>query len=195
MKRPVLASLLIIPLFAPFIGAAPQTHQSTQPAPPSRPDKKTLLAKAQHEDVSAQFWLGAGYEQGWFGKPDFQEALKWLRKAANRGNPDAQANLGQMYEDGEGVPKNYVLAAQWYRKAAEHVPDLGGAGQGRNHLGLLYLQGLGVPKDYVQASMWFFVAGVESNVAAAQEKMNQEQILKARQLAERWKKQHPDPAI
>jgi hypothetical protein len=80
-------------------------------------------------------------------------------------------------------------------RAAEHVPNLGGAGQGRNDLGLLYLKGLGVPKDYVQAYMWFSVAGVESNVAAAQEEMNPEQILKARQLAEEWKKQHPDPAI
>jgi uncharacterized protein len=203
MKHRVMFSLLVVPLFAPFIGAASQIPQSAQPASPSayqlsrepKPDEKTLLAKAQNGDVSAQFWLGAGYEQGWFGKPDFQEALKWLRKAAKRGNPDAQITLGQMYEDGEGVPKNYVLAAQWYRKAAEHVPDLGGAGQGRNNLGLLYLQGLGVPKDYVQAYMWFSVAGVESNVAAAQEEMNPEQILKARQLAERWKKQHPDPSI
>jgi uncharacterized protein len=202
MKHRVLVSLLV-PVFAPSVGAIPQTPQSTQPASPStyqrpkeyKPDKKTLLAKAQHGDLGAQFWLGAGYEQGWFGKPDFQEALKWLRRAAKHGDPDAQNALGQMYEDGEGVPKNYVLAAQWYRKAAEHVPDLGGAGQGRNHLGLLYLQGLGVPKDYVQAHMWFSVADVERNVAAAQEKMNPEQILKARQLAERWKKQHPDPAI
>jgi Sel1 repeat len=203
MKRPVLVSLLTIPLFAPFVGAAPQIPQLTQAPSPStyqhpegyKPDKKILLAKAQHGDVSAQFWLGAGYEQGWFGKSDFQEALKWLRKAAKRGSPDAQNTLGQMYEDGEGVRKNYVLAAQWYRKAGAHVPDLGGAGQGRNNLGLLYLQGLGVPRDYVQAYMWFSVAGVESSVAATQEKMNPEQILKARQLTERWKKQHPDPRI
>jgi TPR repeat protein len=195
MKRAVLASLLIILVFASSIGAAPETHQSTKPAPPSRPDKKTLLAKAQHEDVSAQFWLGTGYEQGWFGKPDFQEALKWLRRAAKHGNPDAQNCLGQMYEDGEGVPQNYVLAAQWYRSAAEHVPDFGGAGQGRNNLGMLYLQGLGVPKDYVKAYMWFSVAGANSNLAAAQEKMNPEQIREAQQQAKKWKKQHPDPTI
>ncbi len=201
MKRSVLLSLLTIPLCAPVASAAPQTSQSTQAVSASqRPkwteaDKKTLLARAQHGEADAQFWLGAGYEQGWFGKPDFQEAMKWLQRAAKHGNPDAQTTLGQMYEDGEGVPKNYLLAAQWYRKAAKHVPNLGGAGQGRNNLGLLYLQGLGVPKDCVQAYMWFSVAGVESNVAAAQEEMNPEQILKARQLTERWKKQHPDPAI
>src|SRR5882724_2828984 len=203
MTRPLLLSLLVIPLFAPLVGAAPQIPQSAQAPSLStdqrseryKPDKKILLAKAQRGDVSAQFWLGAGFEQGWFGKPDFQEALKWLKKSAKRGNPDAQNTLGQMYENGEGVPRNYVLAAKWYRKAAEHVPDLGGAGQGRNNLGLLYFQGIGATKDYVQACMWFSVASVESSVAAAEEKMNPEQLLKARQLAERWKKQHPDPAI
>src|SRR2546421_12367026 len=108
---------------------------------------------AVHGNSEAQFWLGAAYEQGWIGATNFQEALKWFRKAAEQGHPDAQASLGQMYEDGEGVEQNYALAAEWYRKAAEHVPDLGGAGQGRNDLGLLYMQGLGVPKDYVQAYM------------------------------------------
>jgi uncharacterized protein len=57
--------------------------------------------------------------------------------AAN-GNPDAENSLGQMYQDGKGVKQSYVTASKWYRKAAEHVPDLGGAGQGRNNLGLLY---------------------------------------------------------
>jgi tetratricopeptide (TPR) repeat protein len=96
-------------------------------------------------------WLGTGYEQGWFGMADYQEALKWTRRAAKRGDPDAQNGLGQMYENGEGVPQNYAQAAKWYRKAAEHVPDLGGAGQGRNNLGMLYLSGQGVSKDLVLA--------------------------------------------
>jgi len=91
-------------------------------------------------------WLGCAYEQGWFGKTNFPEALKWFRKSAELGDPDAQNALGQMYEDGEGVTQNYASAAKWYRKAAEHVPDFGGAGQGRNHLGLLYLDGHGVPQ-------------------------------------------------
>jgi TPR repeat protein len=65
-------------------------------------------------------WLGAGYEQGWFGKPNFHEALKWYRKAAAQGDPDAQNGLGQMYEDGEGVQQDYIEGAKWYRMAAEH---------------------------------------------------------------------------
>src|ERR1700687_719269 len=155
MKPRVLFPLVVIPLVASFSLAAPQTPHST-PAPWASTsqrskwtdsDRKALLIRAQHGDAGAQFWLGAGYEQGWFGRANFQLALKWLRKAAGRGDADAQNSLGQMYEDGEGVQQNHTLAANWYRKAAEHVPDLGGAGQGRNNLGLLYMNGLGVPED------------------------------------------------
>ena len=143
-------------------------------------------------DASAQMWLAAAYEQGWFGKANSQEALKWLRKAEAHGNSDAQVALGQMYEGGEGVPQNYVLAAKWYRKAAEHVPDFGGAGQGRNYLGLLYMQGLGVPKDYVQAYMWFRLTNFETNLSYAKAQMTPAQVLQAEQMAAEWKSQHPE---
>jgi TPR repeat protein len=140
-------------------------------------------------------WLGAAYEQGWFGKTNFPAALKWFRRSAEQGDPDAQNSLGQMYEDGEGVTQNYALAAQWYRRAGEHVPDLGGAGQGRNNLGMLYLDGHGVPKDYVQAYMWFRLTGFESNanLSLAKARMTTEQILEAERLAVEWKSRHPVP--
>jgi TPR repeat protein len=78
MNRHLLLSLLVIACVS-FTGVA-QTSQLRRPSP----DKQTLLTKAQQGDVSAQFWLGAGYEQGWFGKADYREALKWLRRAAGR---------------------------------------------------------------------------------------------------------------
>ena len=110
-----------------------------------------LLRGAEQGNADSQFWLGVTYEQNRFGTTDLKEAAKWYRKAAEQGQPDAQTSLGMLYEDGDGVEQDYAVAAKWYRKAAEHVPDLGGAGQGRNHLALLYMEGLGVPKDYVQA--------------------------------------------
>jgi len=119
MKRCILFPSIIIPLVAPLLVAAPQTSHSMQPASASisqrskwtEADRKALLARARHGDAGAQFWLGTGFEQGWFGKVNFKEALKWLRKAAAHGNPDAQVTLGQMYENGEGVPQNYEQAA------------------------------------------------------------------------------------
>jgi len=95
-----------------------------------------------------------------------------------------------MYKDGEGVPQNYVLAAKWYRKAAEHVPDFGGAGEGRNNLGLLYMDGLGVPKDYVQAYMLFSLANSEENIFDTKAQMTPAQVLEAERMASEWKNHH-----
>jgi len=152
-----------------------------------------LQQAAQKGDAEAQLWLGNAYEHGSLGTINFREALNWLNKSAKQGQPDAQALLGQMYEDGEGVRQNYGMAAKWYRKAAEHVPNLGGAGQGRNNLGLLYMQGLGVPKDSVRAYVWFALAGAEYSLKEVQGKMTPTQILKAQHLADEWKRRHPWP--
>jgi uncharacterized protein len=201
MRPRLLFSFLILVALVPWArgllqtaGAALQTASKSKSQLQKRtvPDEKVLLARAWQGDASSQMWLGCGYEQGWFGKTNFPEALKWFRRSAEQGNPDAQVSLGQMYEAGEGVTQNYALAAEWYRKAAEHVPDFGGAGQGRNNLGLLYLDGYGVPKDYVQAYMWFGLSGGEpnSNVQFAKEHMTAEQIVEAERLARDWKIRH-----
>jgi TPR repeat protein len=149
-----------------------------------------LQRAAQQGDSEAQFLLGTAYEQGSFGTINYKEAVDWLQKSAKQGHPDAQASLGQMYEDGEGVKRDYNMAAKWYRKAAEHVPDLGGAGQGRNNLGLLYLKGLGVPKDYIQAYFWFSLANVEPDASHVKAHMTQREIAKAERMANDWKSRH-----
>jgi len=165
-----------------------QTFEWTEAA------KTRLLSRAQQGDASSQMWLGCGYEQGWFGPKNFPEALKWFRRSAEQGDPDAQFALGQMYEEGEGVTQNYALAAEWYRKAAGHVPDFGGAGQGRNNLGLLYLNGYGVPQDYVQAYMWFSLSAQSNpNLQYAAEHLTPENIREAERLARDWKIRHGMP--
>ena len=203
MRQRLLFSFLILALLVPWAPALQQTANFKPQAalkPESQSprwteaDEKALLAKARRGDASSQMWLGCAYEQGWFGKTNFTEALKWFRRSAEQGDPDAQNALGQMYEDGEGVTQNYASAAEWYRKAAEHVPDFGGAGQGRNHLGLLYLDGHGVPKDYVQAYMWFSLDGESNpNLPFAKDHMTPEQILEAERLVVEWKSRHAMP--
>jgi len=164
-------------------------------ANPSIAERWSLRA-AEQGHTEAQFWLGVGYEQNWFGTVDIEEAIKWYRKAAEGGDPDAQVELGQKYEDGEGVEQDYKLAAECYRKAAEHVPNLGGAGQGRNRLGLLYMQGLGVPQDYVQAYFWFSLDGAEGNAADARAHLMPAQIRGVERLINEWKQQHlPSPEL
>ena len=94
-----------------------------------RPMKKAVVKPIGC--ANAQSWLGAAYEQGWFGNPNFTEALKWFRNSANKATP-TRKTLGQMYEDGEGVIQDYSSAAQWYTTAAQHIRRFGGAGQRRN---------------------------------------------------------------
>jgi TPR repeat protein len=203
MRQRLLFSFLSLGMLVPLTPGLPQTaSRARQTASKSKsqlpkrtvPDEKVLLAKAQQGDASSQMWLGCAYEQGWFGKTNFPEALKWFRRSAEQGDPDAQNSLGQMYEAGEGATQNYAIAAEWYRKAAEHVPDLGGAGQGRNNLGLLYLDGYGVPQDYVQAYIWFSLAGESNpNVQYAAAHMTPGSIREAEGLVRDWKIQHGIP--
>ena len=152
--------------------------------------ERWMLRAAEQGDAEAQFWLGVAYEQNWFGTTEINEAVKWYQKAAKGGNPDAQVELGQKYEDGEGVEQSFKLAAEWYRKAAEHVPDLGGAGQGRNQLGLLYMKGRGVPQDYVQAYFWFTLNGLEANTADAKSHLSLAQVRETDRLVKEWKEHH-----
>jgi TPR repeat protein len=201
MQQRLSCSFLVVAMLVPWVPALRQTANSTQQAVIKSdsqkryvPDERLLLVKARQGDTSAQWWLGTGYEQGWFGMPDYRQALKWLRKSAEKGDPDAQNALGQMYENGEGVTQNYTIAAKWYKKAAEHVPDLGGAGQGRNNLGLLYLNGHGVPKDYVQAYMWLSLfSDTNFSLSSAKGHMTPSQIVEAERLVAEWKSKHSTP--
>jgi TPR repeat protein len=153
--------------------------------------ERWLQRAAEQGNTEGQFWLGATYENGRFGRTDYQEAFQWLRKAAIQGDPDAEVSLGEMYQDGEFVSQSYVLAAKWYRKAAEHSPDMGGAGHGRNQLGMLYLDGLGVPKNLVFAYMWFSLTQSRINLKEVECDMTRAQIAQARQLAVDWLDAHP----
>ena len=63
--------------------------------------------------------MGNCYEKGWSVAQDYQEAVKWYRKAAEQGYAEAQYELGNCYEKGWSVAQDYQEAVKWYRKAAE----------------------------------------------------------------------------
>ena len=46
------------------------------------------------------------------------EGVRWLRKAADRGNTDAQMTLGRQLRDGQGVAKDPAEAFAWMHVAA-----------------------------------------------------------------------------
>lgn len=115
---------------------------------------KTWIHKAA-ELVSAkqQYWLGFEY-----GVKDEAEAVKWYRKAAERGCIDAQLSLGGIYDAGKGVVKDEAEAVKWYRKAAEQG-DAGAQSRIGNH----YLNGTGVEEDEVEAVKWFCKAAEQDD--------------------------------
>jgi hypothetical protein len=50
---------------------------------------------------------------GWGVPKNETEAVKWFRKAADKGNATAQSKLSFVYQDGITVPKDDVMAYKW----------------------------------------------------------------------------------
>jgi HNH endonuclease/Sel1 repeat-containing protein len=80
---------------------------------------EAMFLAAENGDPEAQRSIGLCFETGAGVAQDFQEAVKWFRKAAEQGNSDAQLRLGFAYEFGKGVTKNLSEALKWYRQSAE----------------------------------------------------------------------------
>lgn len=77
---------------------------------------------------------------------DHEQAMFWLRKAADQGDASAQTSLGSIYEIGRGEVQDYAQAARWYSLAAQNNDCVAQAG-----FAWLYGSGHGVPKDFVKA--------------------------------------------
>ena len=146
---------------------------------------------AEYADYEAQYYIGTLYYHGKGVPQDYEEAVKWYRRAANQGYAIAQFNLAILYNVGQGVSQDHKEAVKWYRKAA----DLGHA-SAQNNLGVMYANGLGVAQDYVQAYMWFDILTAYGageairNRDAIAEAMTPAQITEAQKLAREWIENH-----
>ena len=81
---------------------------------------------------------------------DHVEALRWFRKAADKGNAHAMYSVGVCYENGRGVSQDCATAANWYRMSAQNEFPFAG-----HNLGLLYYDGRGVERVLETARHWF----------------------------------------
>lgn len=83
-----------------------------------------------------------------------EEATKWLRRAAEEGQPGAMFALGEASYEGSGVPQNKLDALRWFRAAAKlgHKVAASRAAQ------ILYT-GDGVLANKVEAQQWADLAG------------------------------------
>lgn len=101
-------------------------------------ETKALIVKAEAGDIDAQFRVGAAYDYGKGAPRDGNEAMKWYRMAAERGNAEAQNSVGSGLQE----EKRYEEALSWYEKAAAQGHPLA-----TNSLAYLYDLGLGVKQD------------------------------------------------
>jgi len=144
---------------------------------------------AEQGDVRAQNGLGALYDNG-LGVPrrDSSEAVKWYRRAAEKGYAPAQANLCGTYFMGRGVSRDYAEAVKWCVRDAEQNDA-----NGQSLLGNMYANGIGVPQDYVEGYKWLTLAAEQSfpDAIATRDtlasKMTPIQIAEAWTLARNWR--------
>ena len=115
------------------------------------------------------------------------QAGKWLRNAAEQGDPGALFNLGIMYDMGHDVAQDHAEAVKWYGKAA--VQGHVGA---QYNLGVIYYLGHGVTQDYMEALKWFKIANVFSPAEASVGRifsagqMSPAQAAESQKLAREW---------
>ena len=76
---------------------------------------RLLTMAAELGLATAQVRLGVRYLQGHGVNQDFGAAMKWYRRAADRGSSSAMGNIAKLYEKGLGVPVDPVKAAMWDR--------------------------------------------------------------------------------
>ena len=100
--------------------------------------------------AEVEFERGRCFAKGDGVNKDMYEAVKWYRKAAERGYAPAQFSLGCCYHSGHGVDKNSAEAVKWIRKAAEQ-----GIAVAQSYLAICYEQGDGVSMDKQESLKWY----------------------------------------
>jgi hypothetical protein len=75
------------------------------------------MQTAEGGDLEAQTNVGEIYERGMGVEPNYEAAVMWYQKAADKNYSRALFNLGTMYEQGLGVPQDTLKALNLYRQA------------------------------------------------------------------------------
>lgn len=134
-----------------FDGQSPDTKDMAQ----------QLLASTEQADAGAQFSLGLMHYHGDRVEQNYEEAVKWWRKAAEQGHAKAQYELGIIYSKGHPVEQNDETAASWYQKAAKQ-----GHAEAQRQIGNMYLKGKGVEQNHKLGGSWLLKAAEQGHVVA-----------------------------
>jgi len=120
-------------------------------------DFNKTLKLAKQGNVVEQIRLGYYYVDT-EDSPNFKEAAKWFRKAAEQGDHYAQVLLGYLNYIVEDYPHDFKEAAKWFRKAALQSDCVA-----QFALGVMYFEGLGIPQNFIYAHAWSSIAASQGN--------------------------------
>jgi localization factor PodJL len=109
-----------------------------------------LRAAVLKGDAAAAYEVGVRFAEGKGVAPNFDEAAKWLDRAARAGVAPAIFRLGTFYEKGLGVKKDLDIARRYYVQAAER-----GNAKAMHNLAVLDADGGGKGANYASAAQWF----------------------------------------
>lgn len=109
-----------------------------------------LRAAVLKGDPTAAYEVGVRFAEGKGVAPNYDEAAKWLDRAAQAGVVPAIFRLGTFYEKGLSVKKDVDIARRYYMQAAER-----GNAKAMHNLAVLDADGGGKGADYKSAAQWF----------------------------------------
>lgn len=112
-------------------------------------DTDTITIKCnvnRKQSAREQYKIGKKF----YNRGNYAEAVKWYRKAANKGDNKARNDLGNCYYGGEGVEKDELEAVRWFWDAAVQ-----GDAEAQNSLGDCYYYGKGVEENETEAAEWY----------------------------------------
>ena len=109
-----------------------------------------LRSAAAAGDAAAAYEVAMRFAEGRGVRQSYEDAARWLDRAAKQGLAPAQFRLGTFYEKGIAVKKDLAAARDLYNAAAEK-----GNGKAMHNLAVLYAEGINGPPDYRSAAHWF----------------------------------------
>jgi len=109
-----------------------------------------LRAAVLKGDPTAAYEVGVRFAEGKGVAPNYDEAAKWLDRAAQAGVVPAIFRLGTFYEKGLSVQKDVDIARRYYVQAAER-----GNAKAMHNLAVLDADGGGKGANYKSAAQWF----------------------------------------
>lgn len=114
---------------------------------------KAFTRLEKSDDHISQYALGSALLKGKF----INDGIRWLKRAAKRGNVKAQYTLGGLFLKSQ----DYAHAEKWLTKAADQ-----GDSDAQNNLGSIYANGDGVQTDLARAKNLFQKSADQGNMDA-----------------------------